>query len=153
MGCIIIELAALCTLAFASSVWLIVPIFVIHHAVNPFIFFCLDLFLIDYSKNEETGSVRGIFLTVANLAAIIATFTLSFILVKNEFWKAYAISAICLLPLFFLLFHSFRNFRDPEYKPYKLITTIRTRLANKDIYNIFIDNFLLQLFYSFTNIL
>lgn len=146
---ILVEIICIITLAFVHNLFVVAAIFIIHHAVNPFILFSLDLFLEDYSNDDETGSVRGIFLSVMNLPAIIATFLLSFILVDNEFWKVYALSALCLIPLLMILFYSFKHFRDPVYKPHSISETIRTRLKDKDIYNIFIDNFLLQLFYSF----
>ncbi len=134
-------------IAFLTDPVQIALCFIASTALNPLLFFCLDIFLESISKNEVTGGIRGLYLTAASIPPLICPFIAGLILTKAEFWKIYLIAAIFLLPLL-LIITVFRNFKNPSYRNTTLMPALRVLVNNKNIYDVFIDNVLLNIFYA-----
>lgn len=88
------------------------------------------------------------YLTAMSIPPLICPFIAGLILTNSAYWKIYLIAALFLLPLLYIIVISFRKFKDPQYRNTSLMPALRTLLANKNIYDIFIDNILLNLFYA-----
>jgi MFS family permease len=114
--------------------------------------FSLDMFLEGFSSDVSTGKTRGIFLTCANLAWVVAPFLTGLILSNGDYWKIYLSAFIILIPVFIIIRASLSNFKDSEYKDSNLLRTLVQVWKEKDILNIFMAGFLLQLFYSWMTI-
>lgn len=95
---ILLEVFVLLFIATANSVEYIVPLFLMHSFLFPLILLSLDIFLEAYSKNEKsTGEVRGVFLTVANVALILAPLSAGFLVTKfGDYHIVYLVAAITL---------------------------------------------------------
>lgn len=145
---ILLEIIALLTLGMSKTFWIIAIAFIVQHAVNPAILYCLDIVLESHSKNNETGRNRGIFLTILNTPPIIATVIVGFILTNNDFSSVYILSSLFLLPLFFIVRSKMYKFEDPHYKKVAVKDVFKRFNHNRLVRDIFIDNILLQVFYA-----
>lgn len=147
---IIAEFATLVGIAFAMNKALIIMLFIVHSAIAPILFYMMDIFLERYAKPEEMGSMRGVYLTMQNIPPVITPFIAGLILIKPNFWKIYLISATFLVPLTIILVSYFKKFQDQEYYVLEVREAARRFYNKKNIFNVFIDHFLLHLFYGVT---
>jgi len=129
--------------------WLFV-FFVIHTISMSVTIYCLDVFMENYTKDEgTTGSVRGVFLSMAVLASLFSPY-ISGTLVGTpvNYANAYLMSALYLIPVIILLIVRFRTFNDPTYKVLSLATMWQVLCTNKNIFHISSTQFLLRFFFS-----
>lgn len=126
----------------------LVAAFAINFIAISLIAFDFDLILESFSKNNKTGTTRGNYLTVVNVAWIIAPFLAGFALKNSDYWRIYLISLVFLLAAFVIFKKFFKNFADPEYKNLPFWSTLRTIMRRKNIRLIFCAGFILQFFYA-----
>lgn len=143
-----VEVLSLIIMAVSPSAFLVVPAYIIGFVTRTLIFFNLDIFLESVSKDNETGGIRGYYLTFLNLAILLGPFISSFVLVNGEYWKVYILGAIIQIPVLFILFRYLKDFKDPIYTKPKFIATFKKIKENADLYSTFICNFLLRFFFS-----
>ncbi len=110
--------------------------------------FSLDLYLEEFSKDSQTGLTRGIFLTVMNTAIAMSPFFVGLILVDGNFWSVYLTAAIFLILAIFVITNKLSWIKDINYRHPPFLETFRNIKKNKNIYNIFVSNLLLEFFYS-----
>lgn len=146
----LLELLALLGLAFATTPALIIGLFILHQAVGPALFYCMDIFTESFSTTEEMGNIRGVYLTMQNIPPVVTPAIVGLILIKPEYWKIYLIGALFLIPFFILIISNFKNFRDPEYPIIDLRQAVKKFYADKNIFDVFVDHFLLHVFYAWT---
>ena len=147
-GLIALEILSLLGLVFIQSPVILVLMFILHLTSVKLILFNIDLFLESFSNDEETGTVRGTYLTSCNVAFVIAPFTAGFILTDGDFWKLFYISAFIMVPALLLLYMRFRDYKDPVYDDVPFINTIKEIWRRKNVYKIMMSSFLLRFFYS-----
>ncbi len=149
---IAVEAATLVGLAFADSLRVAIPLFVLHHTLVPLMLFNIDVFTEYFIGTEEasTGSRRGAALTIISLAGAIAPLATGFILGSGEprFTALYLTSAALLLPLAYLIAQNFRTFTDPPYRAINVLDAIRCFWTTRDLRFVFLAHFLLQLFFA-----
>lgn len=149
-----LQLLALLGLAFipavAANTYAIIGLFIAYQAIGPTLFYCMDIFAESFSTAEEMGNIRGIYLTMQNIPPIITPAIVGLILIKPEYWKVYLIGALFLIPFLILVASNFRNFKDSEYPIINLGGALKKFYSDKNIFNVFVDHFLLHLFYSWT---
>lgn len=148
LSLITLEILAVLGLSFFTYPPLVFLLFFISQALVPVIYYSFDIFLEKYSSAETVGGIRGIQLTMTNLPNIIAPFIVGLILARNSYQYIYLISSAFLIPLVVILFTYFRQFKDAEYVQVPLKATLKSFYANKNIFDVFLDNFLLNLFYG-----
>lgn len=145
----LVEFLAVLGLAASSSPLVIMALFLLHGTLYVLMLFSLDVFLESYSQSEEnTGTIRGTFLTMQNIALMLAPFVAGLVVGNDEFWKVYALSALFLIPFMFILIRTFRGFEDPRYEPFRLRQTFRDLRKNHNLYTIFMIQFLMRFFFS-----
>ncbi len=144
----LLEFAALLGLAFTSVPYLIICLFILHQALAPTLFYCMDIFTESFSTAEEMGSIRGIYLTMQNIPAVMAPIIVGLVLVSPEYWKIYLIGALFLIPFMILVISSFKQFKDQEYPVIDLRKALQKFYSDKNIFDVFIDHFLLRMFYG-----
>lgn len=144
----IIEMSVLLGIACIPWNFVIVLFFIIQQAVGPVIFYCLDIFLEQNTEIADIGSVRGMYLTMYNLSPIITPVIVGIILNTSvDYWKIYLMSAIFLIPFLLIILLNFRKFKDPEYPRIDINKTLNHFVKSKNVYDVFIDHFLLSFFY------
>jgi len=135
-------------LSISSSTIMIVVSFIFYFCSSIFIFFSLDIFLEDFSKNLRIGRIRGIYLTIISSAWIVSQLISGSIITQSSFRGIYLISILFII-LFSLIFIFFlRDFVDPKYKKIMVSKTIKLFVHNKNISKIYFINLILQFFYA-----
>lgn len=143
-----IEVLVLIALAAVSTPFIVIPLFIIHQILVNIIFLNLDGFVEASSDNSSTGSTRGIFMTVLNIAIAVAPLLAGLMLTDHDFWKIYLSSALFMAICFLVIAKNFRGYQDPPYLVPRFKETIRTVLKSHDIHASIFLHFLLAFFYS-----
>lgn len=143
-----VELLSTLALSSLASPLLLMSFFVVSLVAIAIIGFIIDLFLENISTDNNTGKIRGAFLTIVNVAWIISPLIASFILTNGDYWKIYLASASLLLPVFLITKRNLKNIRNHEYVKISILKVIKTIWINKDIKNIFMIGFLIQFFFA-----
>ncbi len=146
----LLELLALLGLAFIPNAFVAVALFIIHQAAGPTLFYCMDIFIERYADIKEMGNVRGVYLTMQNIPPIITPFISGLILVRPEYWKLYLIGVVFLIPFLIVVGLNFRQFNDQKYPIISLKEAAKKFYADKNVFDIFVDHFLLHMFYGWT---
>ncbi|MFA5889285.1 MAG: MFS transporter [Candidatus Paceibacterota bacterium] len=146
---IIIEFFATLGLAVSTTPFLIGLYFLIHLITISLILFNMDVFIEDVSKDDSlTGSIRATYLTVTNITIVIAPSLIALLLFKNIYSFVYIASCLFLIPLYYF-FRRLKKVKTPTIQHIKIKETLSEYIKNKNLYNIFVSNFLLQLFYAY----
>ncbi len=149
IGLTILEIFILLGMAFIKEAMVVIPLFVAHWVVFQLMFINMDVFFESSQKEEsDTGSKRGILLTIINAALIFSILLVGFILKDSEFWRVYLTSVGILIPFLLIVLIKFRKFKDPVYESPKILNTIKKVRRSKPIRNIFISQLFLKFFYS-----
>src|SRR3989339_429626 len=147
--CIFIEFFSTLGLAITSTPFLIGLYFLIHLIAISLLLFNMDVFIEIVSKDDSlTGSIRATYLTVANITIVIGPSIVALLLYKNNYSLVYIASCMFLVPLYYF-FKRLKSVKNPEVKHIKIKETISEYIKNKNLFNILVSNFLLQLFYAF----
>lgn len=145
---LVVQFILLLTLSSSNTLFIIAPIFILYWTVIPILRFNLDIFLENKSTDETTGSIRGLFLTSANIAWVFAPAIAGFILTNGDYWKIYLVSSLFILPILYLTRRGLKDFQDPEYDKVPFWHTLRDIYRRKNVFKIFMANMLLWFFYS-----
>ncbi len=177
LGLATLEIAALIVLAFPFYPALLLLAFFAHAAAAPLLIYCMDLFLEEFRPKEETGSARGMFLTMWNLPTVITPFIAGLIISTSSaltesatsggasgstismaslhdmgYWKIYVISAVFLIPFIIILKTNFSKMRDLTYPDVHIKDTLMHFLKHKNVFDVFMDRVLLNLFFGWSAI-
>lgn len=144
----ILEACAVVGLALATTPEVVVGLFILHQGIVPMILFSLDIFLEKYTRNEnKTGGIRGIFLTLANVALVVSPILASLVLTNGSYSKVYLLSSLFLIPLLAVSFAWKQGAKEPLQNT-RIFTSWKALRKNKNILAIWKSNFLLQIFYA-----
>ena len=143
-----LEIVILLSLVAFSIPIVVVGLFIVHQALLNLIFLNLDTFVESYSNNQSTGGIRGIFMTVLNIAIAIAPFLAGLMLTDHDFWKVYLAGAIFMTLCFLVIAKNFKNYIDPQYLVPRFKDTIKTVLRSHDLHSVIFLHFLLAFFFS-----
>lgn len=143
---ILLEAFATLGLASASSPLSAGLFFVLYAALPLMVFYSIDIFIETASTDNETGSIRGMLLTLGNLAIALAPLLVSWIAPDGNFSRLYAVAAgILALPLLVWLAR-LKHFPDDGTAPLSL--PFRAWAHNDNIRRVSIARFMLEFFYS-----
>ena len=145
---IVLEVAALIGIAVLEDANLIIALFIISSVLITLVSFDFDLIVESLSKNASTGSIRGLYLTSANVAWVIAPALAAFILTDGEYWRVYLAAAVILVPGLFTFAGRLERFKDPLYRIIHFKKTLRAVWQDKNLRYIFSLSFLLQFFFT-----
>ena len=135
-------------LAFGNNIFIVILAFILYFLSINFIIASLDIFIEDFSIHSPIGSIRGFYLTVINLAWVVAQIISGSIIEKSSFLGIYLFSAGFMV-LVFLVFTLFlRDFKDPDYRKVSVLKTIKVFLHNKHLSRIYLINLILRFFFS-----
>jgi MFS family permease len=147
--CIFIEIIAMFGIAVFTNPITIVVLFILHSVAYRAILVDLDVFLESASTEDTTGVIRGSFLTVGNVALVIAPLLVGLLLGNTEeYSRVYLFSAAILIPAALMLLFSFRDFKDPRYAKTSLVKTFKKVWARPALRRIVTIDWLLRFFYS-----
>jgi len=113
------------------------------------LFINFDIFLEAYTKDAQTGRIRGIYYTIYNLGWVISPFISGNILDNFGFNVLFGFVIILILPILYILKIQFKNYKNHyQRKHFKVIKTIKTVIKHPNLERIFYLAFLLQIFYG-----
>ncbi len=139
------------SLNFSGEIWphIFIISYIFGFISRSICFLNIDIFLEHITKNDETGGVRGFFLTSLNTAFIIGPL-ITGLMITNIFdvGKVYLISWILLIPVILITIQFLHNFNDSYYKKIDTYDTIIKVYKNSNLRKIFAVNFLLRFFFS-----
>jgi MFS family permease len=135
-------------LAFANVPWFVFTAFIFYIASINLFFFTQDIFIEHHSSDGRTGSIRGAFLTLTNIAFLISPFMAGSILTNGDYWKIFSLTSVTVAGVAFLLYVYVRKFKDATYDKVPLVETFKEILRKKHVTAIFIVYFLLRFFYA-----
>lgn len=144
---ILLELIAVVGLSFTSALVSTALLFIMFEVTSIMIIYSMDIFLEDATKENQTGSVRGVYLTLGNLALVLSPLLIAIVAPNGEFSHLYVVSALFLSPLFILSAFSFNKFKDGAQKYVGL--PIKIWLNTPNIRRVTTVRFVLEMFYVF----
>ncbi|MDO8619730.1 MAG: MFS transporter, partial [bacterium] len=144
---IILEIAVLIGIAASARPALTITLFIVSSVFISLISFDFDLIVEGFSKNASTGSIRGLYLTSANIAWVIAPALAAVLLAGGEYWRIYLASATLFIPGLLVFAGKLEQFKDPLYRTVHFKKTLLSVWRNKDLRCIFGVSFLLQFFF------
>jgi MFS family permease len=145
-----IEFLAVLGLCVTQNHFLIGVYFMTQIAVVSFMSFNLDVFLESATPDEnQTGGIRSMFNTLGNITCVIAPLVISLFIFGNTYWHIYFLSLLFLIPLFYYVKKHLTQEGEKSVDHIKIRETARKYLADKNLYNIWSSEFLLQFFYAF----
>jgi predicted MFS family arabinose efflux permease len=153
LGLILLNALTLLGMGLVEHRFAVVPLFIIHQALSPLLFFSLDIFLESLSGTEEkrTGSRRGFILSMLSFASAVAPLAAGFLMGNGahpNFAAVYITSAVLLLPIAAFFYYNFRSFKDASYTDVKLVPALRSFWRDLNLRYVFCAHFLLQLFFA-----
>jgi MFS family permease len=110
--------------------------FLAHFVFNAIIFVLLNIFIEVLTPVHQTGTIRGIFLTLLNAGIMVSPLMGGLILHGgdgNNYTMLYFVASALLLPCFYLLHHYLREMRDSSYESHDLFQAFRKVLKHKNL--------------------
>lgn len=146
---IAIEFMTTVGMAVSTSPSIVAICFLTHIVAISLILFNMDVFVEDFITNESTtGGIRAAYLTLTNITIVLAPVVIAFILTDGNYFIVYSLSAISMIPLYFLM-KRFKKVKVEKIFHIRIKETLSEYIKSSDLYNIFVSQFLLQLFYAF----
>jgi len=121
--------------------------FICGFALNVIVFFSLDELLKIFSRDSSTGGIRGIYLTLCNLAWVIAQLASGTIFGNFSLKTIYIIAFFVMTAFFVLALLGLRNIPDPKYDSLRSLNYVKDFINKKNIFRAYGIDFLLQFFY------
>ncbi len=146
---VVIEFIATFGLFISLSPFLVGLYFLTHLITISLLLFSFDILVEDFTKdNSKTGSIRATYLTITNITIFVSPILVAFLLVNNVYSNVYIISAVLLIPLYYMI-KRLKDVHIAKINHIRLRETTMEYIKSKDLYNVFVTQFLLQLFYAF----
>lgn len=145
---LILHMMLLLGLALSNSAWLIIPLFMLEMTLTSILYFNFDIFLEHYSKDEDTGIIRGFFIAISSIAWFLPPFFAGYIVDHYGFALIYLLGALLIIPTILIMMFSLANFKDMHYDAEALALSPKERKRTPDIARIVWVQFFLQFFYA-----
>ena len=148
---LLLNFVAVLGMAFAETLRVAIPLFIVHLITVPLIIFNIDVFMEEQIGNSEssTGSKRGLLLALGSLIGAISPLVSSLLVddASGSFTNVYLLSAATLIPTILILIFYFKDFSDPAYDEIEVFSAIRSFWVKANIRNAFVCHFILQMFF------
>lgn len=143
----LISFLSLLVVIFSKDPSSIIVFLNISSAAATMVSFCLDIFIEHDFASTIMGNIRGVYLTVLNTAWLISPFIAGLIMGAGGYVKVFFVSALFLLLFIIIVSLSLKDFKDPEYKEFPILKTVKELSKRKNVRLIIAAFFLLQFFY------
>jgi predicted MFS family arabinose efflux permease len=149
---ILIQIATFYGLITQTSPNVVIALFIIEMCIVSFISLTLDIFLQKSTTSENTGNIRGHYMTIINMAWVFAPLLGGMLISGDNYKNVFIVAFLLLFPLLYLVYKNFSKFEDSEYIKISTIGTIIKILKSKCTTRIFIINIVLQTFYAWMTV-
>ena len=134
-------------LSLVKNAWLVVIVFVLGFCLNTLLIFSLDELLKIFSKDKDTGKIRGIYIMISNLAFVLAQLATGTILGSFDFRSIYLLGFMIMLIFFLVSFFTLKKIPDPNYDKKNILKYVKEFFKNKNLLRAYFISFLIQFFY------
>jgi MFS family permease len=148
LSILIVHMLLLLGLAFSNTAWLVIPLFMVESALTSILYFNFDVFLEHYSKDENTGVIRGIFIAVSSIAWFTPPFFAGIIVDHYGFSLIYLTGALLIIPTVIIMVLYMSGFKDMRYDAKTIALTPSDEKRKPDVARILWVQFFLQFFYA-----
>lgn len=145
---VIAEMITVAAFGITKSPVFIGIFFIVHFLLQTLLYVCLNVFIESFSKHAETGSIRGLFLTLLNIGILISPVLGGVILSVSSFTMLYVVAALMLVPFLILVKIYLYHIEEPAYERVNMLQALRTAWRNKNIRAALIAEFIVQAFYA-----
>jgi len=125
----------------------VIVVFIFCFILNYLVIFALDELVQIFSKNSSMGKVRGLYLSVINLAWVLAQLISGETLSKWNFSTLYFIAFVIMALFLVFAYFGLKNMVDPKYDKVLGWKSFKNFFANKNLVRAYAINLLLQFFY------
>jgi MFS family permease len=132
----------------ATRPQIFVAVFVLYSALTATVWYCDDMFISHYAKEQVMGHVRGSYLTIINTAIAIMPVIAGAIAVHEGFSIIYVVAGCLLLLGAIVIASSQRHFIDRSYAVPDIKSAWQVVRQAPSLRRIIALNFLLQFFYA-----
>ena len=146
IGAALLEAGSLLTLAYSTSVTLSIISFIIHTVLLGVLYVGLNILVESVSKNEETGKIRGVYLTILNTGILTGPFIASQI-IGSGFTLLFTSAALCIIPFIYILYKHLDHLHESRYVAPDLFESLKRLRQFIDIRRIVFVQFILELFW------
>lgn len=151
VGLLLLNFLAVLGMAYAETLRVAIPLFIVHLISIPLIVFNIDVFMEEQIGNNEgsTGSRRGLLLALTSFIGAMSPLISSLLVDSGSgsFTNAYLVSAAAIVPAILLFIFYFKDFSDPKYDEIEVFAAIRSFWVKANIRNAFLCHFILQMFF------
>jgi MFS family permease len=153
LGLYLVNSLTLAGLALVNSPGLAAFFFILYNATLGAIVFGMDIFIEKLASHKSMGKVRGIILSINNLAYLIIPFFAGFFVDTLGFQAVFGLSAIISMLLLLTTYFAFRRFKDPKYTHKKNVYRfIIEMIHNKDLYRVYRVQLMMYMYFGLTAI-
>lgn len=143
-----LEAISLVVLGSATSDIVRLVAFFAHQVFINLVYLTLNIFIEELTRKGEVGRIRGMYLTVLNTGILVAPFIGGMLFSLISYPGILYSAALLVVPTLALIGFGLHHLHEPKYKaiaPQKAIDDI---WYNKDLRNIWLAQFLLEVFYA-----
>ena len=145
----VVTIMALLSMTLTRSPWLVGGVFVLYWGISYLFLIATDLLVEEYSSDATTGNTRGVFLSIAGLAVMVAPFVAGRLAEQEHgFAIIYLLGALLVMLALGILLSLGRKLKEPRFQKQPLLPSLRLFFSNRNLTAAFMSNFLLQVFYS-----
>lgn len=146
---LLINMLSLAGMITSKNPYIIGSSFVLMSATNTLIIFSIDIFIEHFGDPKTIGKIRGLYLTIINLAWMLTPLATVFLITKEGgYISIYILSFIATIIMTIGLLFSVREFQDKTYVKTPFLETYRYLKTNHHMMAITIINFILQFFFA-----
>ncbi|MBI1975485.1 MAG: MFS transporter [Candidatus Vogelbacteria bacterium] len=143
-----LNIGAVAGLAFIDTAWLVLTLFLALSVATLFLRLDLDVYLEKFSVDKKTGALRGVFLTLLNVAVFISPYLVGKILTDSQYERVFFVSALLIIPTIAIVATRLRGVADIPYRQVPFGYSLKRVWDDPNLANIFGATFLLEFFYS-----
>lgn len=148
VGLAALEILSVIAFGYTSRLYLLALFFVIHFILQTLLYVCLNIFIESFSKHAQTGSVRGLFLTLLNAGILVSPVIGGTVLSHYTFTMLYLVSALTLVPFIFLLRQYFMHISEPAYHSVDLFEALKSAWRKRSLRTALVAALTIQCFYA-----
>ncbi len=145
---VIANALSLFLMATVNSNYVAIIAFLFYTLTNYCLLLTLDVFIEEYTLRAKVGRIRGVFLTIRNLAILVAPSIAVLLLTHGSYFGVYVSAALCIISSLLFIFPHLKNFKDPIYKRISVHETLKKIGQDVNLKRLYLSEFLLCFFYS-----
>ncbi len=144
---VFLDILSILAITLTTSIWSAGILFILFFSLNSLIFFSLDELSKIFSKDSNTGKVRGTYLAFTSCAWIVAQLASSTILGEFSFQAIYFLAFLIMILCLLISFLKLKNIPDPQYDDSNALKSIKEFFHNKNLTRAYGFSLLLQTFF------